>query len=662
MCGLTGILCFEQNNDIATQVAKMTLSLKHRGPDSEGQWVKDNIGLGHRRLSIIDLSESGAQPMISNCGRYTLAYNGEIYNHKDIRLTLEKEGVLPRWRGHSDTETLLAAIVHWGIDETLRHCKGMFALAIWDQLEKCLSLARDRIGEKPLYWGWAGKDFIFGSEIKALRTHPNFPKQICNISLSQYLQFMYIPAPRSIHPYIFKLEPGTILTIKGSISTVPTSNPIRPGEVHGNLSIRKYWNLSSEMQKGSDDLIKDDHEAVSLLDKTLSESIDRQMLSDVPLGAFLSGGIDSSTIVALMQSKQNRKVKTFTVGFEDSNYDESKSANEIANYLGTDHFNFNVTEKDAQNVIPNLPWLYDEPFADSSQIPTYLLSHAARQKVTVALSGDGGDELFGGYNRYIYGKRLWEIFSKTPLSIRHLLGTIIKKISIDNWNKFELIYNRLRSGSAGISDLGNKAYKLGESLNTVKNFNDFHMSILSNWNIPKNLLMDNILEPVTQFEYTIPEVYSNNIIMKMIIQDMIGYLPDDILCKVDRASMGVGLETRLPFLDPNVISFSARMPLEMKIRGGNGKWALRQVLNKYIPFEMIDRPKKGFSIPIGSWIRGPLKNWAQDLLLSKSNIENGIFNPAIIQEILDEHLSGRRDRTNQLWSVLMFSAWENENL
>ena len=661
MCGLTGILRFEKSNDIARHVSKMTSCLKHRGPDSDGQWINENIGLGHRRLSIIDLSETGAQPMSSNCGRYILVYNGEIYNHREIRISLEKEGAAPKWRGHSDTETLLAAIAYWGIDEALNRSQGMFALAVWDKLEKNLSLARDRIGEKPLYWGWAGKDFIFGSEMKALRAHPDFPKKICNESLCQYLRFMYIPAPRSIHPYIFKLEPGTILAINGSSPTTPTSKPIRPGSVHGNLEIRKYWNLNYEVHKESNELIKDDNEVLEKLEKILGESVKRQMISDVPLGAFLSGGVDSSTIVALMQSNQNSKVKTFTVGFDDTGYDESKNATKIADYLGTDHFNYHVTDKEARNVIPELPWLYDEPFADSSQIPTYLICRAARQKVKVALSGDGGDELFGGYNRYIYGQRLWSIISNIPSPIRYFLGSILKKPSNDNWNRFQKLYNTLRPGSAGISHLGNKAHKLGQSLFMTQNFDRFNKSILSNWYNPKKLFIDKVIEPDSQFDEAIPKLISENVVTKMIFQDMRGYLPDDILCKVDRAAMGVGLETRIPFLDPNVISFSASIPLEMKIRNGKGKWALRKLLNKFIPNELIDRPKNGFSIPIGTWLKGPLSGWAKDLLSNESIVEDGIFNPSIIQGLLEEHLSGRIDRTNQLWSILMFQAWKFEN-
>jgi asparagine synthase (glutamine-hydrolysing) len=659
MCGLTGILHSMPSDDTTRNIIKMTSFLVHRGPNSEGYWSEGNIGFGHRRLAVIDLSKAGIQPMISNCGRYVLVYNGEIYNHLELRYELEKEGAASNWRGHSDTETLLAAIVHWGIDDALRRSRGMFALALWDKQKKRLNLARDRMGEKPLYWGWAGKDLIFGSELKALRAHPDFPSEVCHKALNQYLRFMYIPAPRSINPNIYKLEPGTILSVDSSPPTVPPRNPIRPGGIHGSITIRRYWDLNSEIKKGANDMIEDEHEAVMKIEKILGGAVERQMISDVPLGAFLSGGVDSSTIVALMQKKSNRPIQTFTIGFDEPNYDESSYSELVAKHLGTEHNKLIVTDLDAREIIPNLPWLYDEPFADSSQIPTHLICRAARQHVTVAMSGDGGDELFGGYNRYIYGPRLLQLLKLIPFSMRRFLGLAAQKISEQSWDKLGITYNQIRSGSAGISDLGIKVHRLGERISKMENLDDLYFNMISSWIEPTKLLKNIEKEPTSQLDDKLPEFGLDNLAMQMMLQDMRSYLPDDILCKVDRAAMGVSLETRTPFLDPQVISLSSRLPMRMKIRNGQGKWALRQVLYQNIPPEIIERPKKGFTIPIGLWIRGPLSNWAKDLLSNESLIKDGIFNSDIIQHTLTEHMSGRRDWTSRLWPILMFQAWKN---
>ena len=422
MCGLTGLLRSSPSDDIIAQVAKMTARLVHRGPDDEGVWTEGVIGLGHRRLAIIDLSATGAQPMRSESGRHVIVFNGEIYNHLDMRRDLAVDGAAPDWRGHSDTETLLAGITHWGLDETLQRAKGMFALALWDRAEKRLSLARDRVGEKPLYWGWAGQALVFGSELKALRAHPDCPREVCRDALAQYLRFMYVPAPRSIHPGLYKLEPGTILTVDGAPPSTPPEDPIRPGGHHGSISIRRYWDLNAEIEAGAQNQIEDEGDAVAALGEVLGKAVQRQMISDVPLGAFLSGGVDSSAIVALMQAQSERPVQTFTIGFDEAAFDESPHAAAVAHHLGTEHTKLRVTDADARDVIPHLPDLYDEPFADSSQIPTHLVCRAARQHVTVALSGDGGDELFGGYNRYFWGPKVWDRFAQLPHPIRQGLG------------------------------------------------------------------------------------------------------------------------------------------------------------------------------------------------------------------------------------------------
>ncbi len=656
MCGLVGIFSPKINNEINRQVTIMTSKLAHRGPDDEGVWCMGSIGLGHKRLSVLDLSSSGSQPMHSDCGRYVIVFNGEIYNHLVLRNRLELENAAPNWRGHSDTETLLAAIRNWGLDKTLHLLQGMFALAIWDQKKKILSLARDRIGEKPLYWGWAGKDLIFGSELKSLRAHPNCPKDVCKKALIQYLRFAYVPAPRSIYPGIYKLEPGCILTVKEAPPAKMPNNPVRPGNSYGSLSIRRYWDLSEEIIKGSKNIILDEKEAIYKTEQTLSQSVKNQMLSDVAIGAFLSGGVDSSTIVALMQKQSSRPIKTFTIGFDDSNYDESLNAAAVSKYLGTNHTKLDVTETDALKVIPDLPFFYDEPFSDSSQIPTQLVCRAAKQNVTVALSGDGGDEVFGGYNRYIHGPSLYKHISHVPKFFRKFLGKKFQDLSLNSWNRIGEIYNFIKKGSSGISNLGLKVNKVSEYLIKSDNFNEFYLNLVSSWNSPEEILVGHITEPTSQINEPIPDFMSKDLVMTMIFQDMRSYLPDDILCKVDRASMSVSLETRSPFLDKDVIELSTRLPTNMKIRGDQGKWALRKVLRKYVPDKIIDRPKEGFAIPIGSWLRGPLNEWAGDHL-SKTQLSNNGLNTEIIQKRWTEHLAGSKDWTNSIWTILMFQAW-----
>ena len=463
MCGIAGLLIpgSSDADGITVILQNMTRSLAHRGPDAEGYWTEGAVALGHRRLSILDLSDAGAQPMRSESGRYVIVFNGEIYNHLNMRRDLAVDGAAPDWRGHSDTETLLAGITHWGLDETLQRAKGMFTLALWDRSEKRLSLARDRMGEKPLYWGWAGQALVFGSELKALRAHPDCPRDVCRDALAQYLRFMYVPAPRSIHPGLYKLEPGTILTVDGAPPSTPPEEPIRPGGHHGSISIRRYWDLNAEIEAGAQNQIEDEGDAVAALGEVLGKAVQRQMISDVPLGAFLSGGVDSSAIVALMQAQSERPVQTFTIGFDEAAFDESPYAAAVAHHLGTEHTKLHVTDADARDVIPHLPDLYDEPFADSSQIPTYLVCRAARQHVTVALSGDGGDELFGGYNRYIRGPGLWKRLSKVPKPLRQVSGLCGAGLAGENLGMIGGAYNRLRPGSAGISGLGTKDHRLG---------------------------------------------------------------------------------------------------------------------------------------------------------------------------------------------------------
>ena len=635
----------------------MTRSLSHRGPDAEGFWTEGGVALGHRRLSILDLSDAGAQPMRSESGRYIIVFNGEIYNHLNMRRDIATDGATPDWRGHSDTETLLVCIAHWGLEETLQRAKGMFALVLWDCSKKRLSLARDRMGEKPLYWGWAGQALVFGSELKALRAHPDCPRDVCHDALAQYLRFMYVPAPRSIHPGLYKLEPGTILTVDGAPPSRPPEEPIRPGRHHGSISIRRYWDLNTEIEAGAQNQIEVKSDAVAALAEVLGKAVERQMISDVPLGAFLSGGVDSSAIVALMQAQSARPVQTFTIGFDVATFDESPYANAVASHLGTAHTKLHITSADARDVIPYLPDLYDEPFADSSQIPTHLVCRAARQHVTVALSGDGGDELFGGYNRYFWGPKIWDRFALLPHPLRQGLGKVIQSVPLSVWDATGSKYNRLRSGSSGISRLGDKAHRLGERLRNVKTTDDLYRSLVSEWSLEAGIMPGIYKDPTSQLDDPLSENCVDDPAMLMMVQDMRTYLPDDILCKVDRAAMGVGLETRTPFLDYDVIALSTRLPMAMKIHEGQGKWALRQVLYKHVPREMIERPKAGFAIPIGIWLRGPLRDWAEELLSHKQLKKDGFFDPDVVRQTWAEHLSERRDWTTRLWAILMFQAW-----
>ncbi len=659
MCGLTGLLCTDgaEPDVLRARVAAMAGRIAHRGPDGEGVWAEGGMALGHRRLSILDLSPAGAQPMLSASGRHVIAFNGEIYNHLDLRRDLENVGAAPEWRGHSDTETLLAAITHWGIDESLRRTAGMFAIALWDRHERRLSLARDRIGEKPLYWGWAGKALVFGSELKALAAHPDFAGGICRGALAQYLRFSYVPAPRSIHPGIYKLEPGTILEVAGAPPSMPPAQPLRPGEQHGTITIRRYWWLKDVFEAGARDPLTNEAEAVNLLEQTMMTAVRRQMIADVPLGAFLSGGVDSSTIVALMQKQNGRPVKTFTIGFDQPEFDESPYAAAVAKHLGTDHSALHVTDAETRDVIPLLPQLYDEPFADSSQIPTYIVCRAARGQVTVALSGDAGDELFGGYNRYFWGPRVWNRLRPVPFPIRRALGVGINAVPVTAWDGLGRLYGQARGGSLGVARLGDKAHRLGRRLATVRTMDDLYLSLVSEWMPSDDLMQISETEPKGALDDPFPAAGTEHSTQRMMFQDLRSYLPDDILCKVDRAAMGVSLETRVPFLDPDVIALAARLPMHMKVRSGSGKWALRQLLFRHVPRSLIERPKAGFGIPVGLWLRGPLRDWAEDLLSERSLSEGNLLNPDPIRRAWREHLSARHDWTTRLWTILMFQAW-----
>lgn len=645
----------------------MAAAIQHRGPDNAGTWVDDaaSVALAHRRLSILDLSPAGHQPMTSPNKHFVVAFNGEIYNHLELRSALASGGAEIAWRGHSDTETLLAGFEHWGVEATLQRTVGMFAIALWDVRTRTLHLARDRFGEKPLYYGWTGdgdsRAFVFGSELKALRAFPGFANPVCRQALAQYMRFMYVPAPRSIYQGIYKLEPGCLLSIRGAAPLRAPDRPLRPPAVYGSATLSRWWSLADVVQAGAESAILDEAEAVDALEQRLVDAVRLQSLADVPLGAFLSGGVDSSTIVALMQKQATRPVKTFTVGFEEAGFDEAPYARAVARHLGTDHTEMFVSATEAQGVIDRLPAMYDEPFADSSQIPTHLVCAAARQHVTVALSGDAGDELFGGYNRYFWGPRIWSRVAWLPARARHALGQAISVLPVACWDALGRPINALLPVGKGIAQVGDKAHKLAARLRGVRDLDDLYLSLVSEWQDPGGVVRgeggDVMIEPASLLHDVAPEWGAEESQLRMMYRDSTTYLPDDILCKVDRAAMAVSLEARVPFLDHRVAELAWRLPLNMKVRDGQGKWILRQVLDRYVPRPLIDRPKAGFGIPIGQWLRGPMRPWAEDLLREQRLQSEGYFHAGPIRQKWQEHLSGRRDHTPSLWAVLMFQAW-----
>jgi len=655
MCGIAGVIDKAVGEELEYYIRRMVGTLLHRGPDDGGVWVDVNQGvaLGHQRLSILDLSPAGHQPMVSTNGRYVIAFNGEIYNHLELRRLLRSARNDCKWRGHSDTETLLAGFEQWGIEGTLQRCVGMFAIALWDCEMRTLTLVRDRFGEKPIYYGWVRGAFVFGSELKALRAFPRFDNPINRSALAELLRFCYVPAPLSIYEGIYKLEPGCFLTLSGlPWRNVPRDDISGLGGEGGGVDIRRYWSNDDAVIVGQAAALADERDALEALEGQLDEAVRLQMLADVPLGAFLSGGIDSSTIVALMQKQSVVPVKTFTVGFEEAGFDESSHARAVAKHLGTEHNELFVSATEAREVIPQLSWMYDEPFADSSQIPTHLVCKTARQHVTVTLSGDAGDELFGGYNRYFWGRRIWNKLSWLPYPVRQRLGWAIRTVPVRGWDAL--------SGLVGVSRLGDKAHKLSERLDYVRSMDELYWSLVMEWTDPGSVVKGGgSLSPGAMQERGNLEGLSP--VERMMYWDSQTYLPDDILCKVDRAAMSVGLETRVPFLDHRVAELAWRLPLNMKIRGNEGKWALRQILYKYVPRELIERPKAGFGIPVGQWLRDPLRKWAEDLLSQDRLEREGYFHSAQIRQKWEEHLSGRCDHTARLWSVLMFQSWLEAN-
>jgi asparagine synthase (glutamine-hydrolysing) len=639
MCGIVGYISEDNLKDLELNTVHMLDAISHRGPDDSGIWIdsKSGVSLGHRRLSVLETSQAGHQPMVSNCGRYVIVFNGEIYNHLSLR---DKLDVNFEWKGGSDTETLLESISKWGLKKALKSSVGMFAFAVWDKKNKTLSLARDRLGEKPLFYGWCQDQFVFASELKALKKLPKFNNSINRDALALYFQFSNVPSPHSIFENIYKLDSGQFVTLKRS-------------ELRQKLTkITSYWSLINEARHGAQNLVLHEDKAIEMVDFALRKSLSEQSIADVPLGAFLSGGIDSSLIVSLLQSQSDMPIQTFTVGFDEKEYDESVYAKAVASHLKTQHHEIRVTSKEAISVIEKLPELYDEPFSDSSQIPTFLICQASRKNVTVALSGDGGDELFGGYNRYLWGPILWKRIKWMPFPARKILGSVIKTISIDNWNKTN---NFLFRGNS-FSDLGGKAHKFSNLLNKVNSFEALYLRLVSEWQKDDQLVIgaNDLMSKLASFnslnEFNDPE-------SMMMLMDGLTYLPDDILTKVDRASMGISLETRAPFLDHRLVELAWRLPLNMKVRGREGKWVLRQILDKHVPRKLIDRPKTGFGVPIGEWLRGPLREWAESLIDRSSLLEQGFLNVDLVHKYWNEHLQGDNDWTGRIWSILVFQSW-----
>ncbi len=646
MCGITGFWAQGVTpQPMAAVVGRMSDALTHRGPDDSGVWVDEASGLAlaHRRLSILDLSPAGHQPMTSTSGRFVIAFNGEIYNHLELRQQLEVGGSAPSWRGHADTETLLAAFEAWGVEATLQRSVGMFAFALWDRQTRALTLARDRLGEKPLYYGWCGGAFVFASELKAIRAFPQFDNAVERRALALFMRHNYVPAPWSIYENIWKLRPGCYLQLGSDV--------LKQSRDLG--APTPYWSARSAAVAGLGNRFPgDEEEARNELESLLSQSVAGQMVADVPLGAFLSGGIDSSTVVALMQTQSSRPVKTFTIGFHEGGYDEAKHASAVAQHLGTDHTEWYLTPQDALDVIPKLPAMYDEPFADSSQVPTHLVSILARRHVTVSLSGDAGDELFGGYTRYFLAARTWGRISRMPQLMRKVGGRVIEALSPSAWDRLYELLSVALPAHCKLRQPGDKLHKAAAVL-ASGDAGALYRQLVSHWQPSE--VVEGADEPRTALSDA--WLGLDNLTEQMMAWDLVSYLPDDILVKVDRAAMAVSLETRVPFLDHRVVEFAWRLPLSLKVRDGQGKWILRQMLYKYVPQDLVERPKMGFGVPIDTWLRGPLRDWAESLLDETRLRREGYFRPDAIRRKWAEHLTGRRNWQYHLWDVLMFQTW-----
>lgn len=649
MCGIAGLFApTDPARASRAAVKAMCDAIANRGPDGDGYWTDSEAGvaLGHRRLAIIDLSENGFQPMACSSGRWMLDFNGEIFNYLDLRKALEAEANAPNWRGHSDSEVLIEAIDRWGIEETLSRMEGQFAFAAWDRQARRLYLARDRFGEKPMYYGWTGKALAFGSELKALRTQPGFPTEIDQEALAGFTRYGFVPHPRSIWRGVAKLPPACWVSFGADdpVGAMPKPTP--------------YWDAGqAALEAAGDPWTGTEDEAVEALDVLLRDTVKSRMISDVPLGALLSGGVDSSIIVAMMKSLGG-SVKTFTIGNTEAGFNEADHAKAVARHLGADHTELYATPQDALDVVPLLPRLYDEPFADASQIPTYLVSKLARQSVTVALSGDAGDEIFGGYNRYFHGAAVWKRAGALPHGLRSAGAAALQAVSPDGWNRMAGAFSAVMPAELSGGRAGEKIHKLAGVLGAADQ-DAYHQGLLSLWDDPASVVKSGARGLALPGDHPSPAGLTT-FAERAMLMDTRYYLADDILTKVDRASMGVSLEGRAPFLDREVYRLAWRLPLSMKISGGRGKHVLRRVLDRYVPSSLIDRPKQGFAIPIGRWLRGELKDWASDLLSEKRLREDGLFSPAVVRKVWDEHQAGRRNHDTKLWTILMAQAWRDE--
>jgi len=638
MCGIVGYWN-KQGANVST-VEQMALRIQHRGPDSAGTWLnkEGELAMAHRRLAVLDLSPAGHQPMLSPCNRFVLTFNGEIYNHLELRVELERQGGNFNWRGSSDTETLLAALRYWGLEKTLKKLNGMFAFALWDNVEKTLSLARDRMGEKPLYYGHNNGCFFFGSELKVFKAHPQWQAEIDRDALALFMRHNNVPAPWSIYKGIKKLSPAHYVVITDSGRQV--SKPYC------------YWNL---VEIAEQEAVTGDAESLTNgLDSLLRDSVKIRMASDVPLGTFLSGGFDSTIVTALMQAQSTKPIKTFTIGFNEQGYNEATHAKAVAKHLGTEHTELYVTPAEAMGVIPQLPSIWDEPFSDSSQIPTLLVSQLARQHVTVSLSGDGGDELFYGYSRYELGNNIWSKLRLLPFPARQLMASFMQVFpgkSVEYLMQF--LPKRFQ--------IPNFADRLPKFAGVIKQKSaaGYYQNLISHWKHPDQLVLG-ATEPETIFNHSDRQPKLTDFREQMMFLDSVTYLPDDILTKVDRASMAVSLEARVPLLDHRVVEFAWKLPMSMKNKNGKGKHILREVLYRYVPRELMERPKMGFGVPIDEWLRGPLREWGEELLSEKRLREEGFFNPVPIRKMWQEHVSGKRRWHYYLWDVLMFQAWLDE--
>ncbi len=651
MCGIAGFLDTTLRNSsehLRATTRRMGDTLQHRGPDDAGIWVDVSAGiaLAHRRLSILDLSPAGHQPMLSWDGRYVIVFNGEIYNFQQLRRELEKSNNAPlRFRGHSDTEVLLGCFESWGVQHTLSRVNGMFAFGLWDRQERILYLGRDRLGEKPLYYGWMGGVFLFGSELKALRAHPSFETHIDRDALALCLRHNCVPAPHSIYQGVQKLLPGTFLAVTSAVLVNPAPVP--------------FWSLRKVVESGIADPFRGSpEEALEQLEILLRDAVRIRMLSDVPLGSFLSGGVDSSLVTSLMQEESVRPVKTFSIGFSEAAYDEAGNAARVARHLGTEHSELRVAPRDAMAVIPFLPAIYDEPFADSSQIPTFLLSRMARRHVTVGLSGDGGDEVFCGYTRHVWSTRLWKFIGATPKPFRRACAAALLGMSPEGWDSLFQFLSPFLPSAMNHRLPGQKLHKLARLL-ALGNPESVYQALVSHWNDPVGVVIGAEESP-TAVSRSRAWAKLPQFTQQMMFLDTLTCLPDDMLTKVDRASMAVGLEARIPLLDHRVVEFAWRLPMSMKLRGHQGKWILRELLARRVPRHLVERPKSGFSIPLDRWLRGELRDWAESLLSERRLREDGFFQTQPIREKWAEHLSGKRAWQHHLWGVLMFQAWWDE--